>query len=298
MYFKAAPDISFLISGEGTCSLRRRYQEDFFLSRSAGLGAGFYLFPLGLSDSANASELPAPGTFDKSLGFFTEEERATLGLLCDGVFPEASSLGVVYYIETLLTAFDSNPPKIYAGGPYSGRNPFSKTGIPTKEFPKNSFVEFLPLNRVQEATWRLKIYGSRSIPGGYWNEKVAGVVIGLRDLIKTGIQNALTGADKTPDWGRTSSQFQKAVTALVVEGCFAAPEYGGNQSSQGWKLANFSGDSLPLGYSLFDESTQTYKERSDSPVSTFDENEPEKMGLVTRTFCSIITVFRGGRVYR
>jgi hypothetical protein len=263
-----------------------------------GLGAGFYLFPLGLSDSADASELAAPVVLDSSLGFFTEQERMTLGLFCDRVFPKATSLGAVYYIETLLTAFDSNPPKIYAGGPFSGRNPFSKSGVPTKEFPKNSFMEFLPLSRVQEATWRLKIYGSRSIPGGYWNEKVAGEVIGLRDLIKSGIQNAIQEDNKIPDWGRTSSHFQKTVTALVVEGCFSAPEYGGNLENQGWKLASFPGDSLPLGYSLFDESTQSYKERSDSPVSTFDKNDPRKMGVMTRIFCSVITVFRGGRVYR
>ncbi len=262
-----------------------------------GLGAGFYLLPYGLalSESASANE---GAIQDESLGFFTQEERQALGLFCDRVFPKATSLGAVCYIETLLTAFDTNPPKIYAGGPYSGRNPFSKNGAPTQEYPKNSFVEFLPLNRVQEATWRLKIYGSGSIPGGYWNEKAAGGVVGLRDLIKAGIKNATQSNDKSPDWGRASSAFQKTVSALTVEGCFSAPEYGGNQNIQGWNLSYFPGDSQPLGYSLFDETTRSYKERSDSPLSTFDEHDPRKMGFITRVFCSLIAVFQGGRVYR
>ncbi len=63
--------------------------------------------------------------------FFTPAERATLEALVDRIFPAdhdpgALALGAVSYIERLLTAFEgADPPRIYAGGPLSGRQPFA-----------------------------------------------------------------------------------------------------------------------------------------------------------------------------
>jgi hypothetical protein len=262
-----------------------------------GMGAGFYLLPYGLASSSSASAREGVGPPVTAHEFFSAEERQTLATYCDDVFPKASSFGAVVFIETLLTAFETDPPKIFAGGPFSGRSPSSKD-LPPAQVPENSFTKFLPLNRVQEAAWRLRIYGSKSIPGGYWNEKAAGPVLGLRELIKTGIQDARSDGGQPLDWGKTSSLFQKTVRTLVVEACFSAPEYGGNQRLEGWKLANFSGDSQPVGYSSFDITTQTYKEKPDSPVSAFDDQDPRKMGWVSKLFCTVITRFRGGRIYR
>src|SRR5436190_892648 len=50
-----------------------------------------------------------------NLEFFSPLERIALAKLCDSIVPGAAKLGSVNYIETLLTAFDSDPPKIYAG---------------------------------------------------------------------------------------------------------------------------------------------------------------------------------------
>src|SRR5215831_959733 len=61
--------------------------------------------------------------------FFTRSERATLEALCDRIIPPddtpgAAALGAGRYIEIMLTAFDRGTPRIYAGGPFSGRTPF------------------------------------------------------------------------------------------------------------------------------------------------------------------------------
>ena len=47
-----------------------------------------------------------------------------------------------------------------------------------------------------------------------------------------------------------------------------APEYGGNRDCVGWTLTGFDGDSQPLGYAIFDETIQDYRERPDKPLST------------------------------
>src|SRR5262245_6903803 len=61
--------------------------------------------------------------------FFTKSARKTLEALVDTIIPPdeapgAVQLGVVRYIEGMLTMFDERRPKLYAGGPYSNRNPF------------------------------------------------------------------------------------------------------------------------------------------------------------------------------
>src|SRR5437762_1379003 len=61
--------------------------------------------------------------------FFTGREFATLSALCDRVIPPdqdpgARALGAARYIERMLTAFDHRVPLVFAGGPFSNRNPF------------------------------------------------------------------------------------------------------------------------------------------------------------------------------
>src|SRR5262249_26702441 len=123
-------------------------------------------------------------------GFFTAHELATLGALCDQVIPPdqdpgASELGAPRYIESLLTAFDGGGvPRIFAGGPFSDRNPFPDyaTGTPSKLFPKNSLKSFIPLSRLEELEWRAQIFGSAAarLPK-FIDEQAGGPLIGLRD---------------------------------------------------------------------------------------------------------------------
>ena len=53
----------------------------------------------------------------------------------------------MHYIDALLSAFDVHPPRIYAGGPFSGRG-----GGHTDDFKR-----FVPLSPIQERYWRAEI---------------------------------------------------------------------------------------------------------------------------------------------
>ena len=59
--------------------------------------------------------------------WFSDEEFAVLRAVCDRLIPEdetpgAVSAGVPEYIDGLLGAFLVDPPRIWAGGPTSGRH--------------------------------------------------------------------------------------------------------------------------------------------------------------------------------
>ena len=236
-----------------------------FVGRAVFFGASVVLSPYGIlnfSETANASDLLASITAGT---FFTEAQRALLATFSESIFPGAVELGAVAYIETLMTAFDSNPPKIYAAGPYSGRNPYSKNGQVTTVFPNNSFQTFMPLTRYQEAAWRYKLYGSKGLPGGGPNDAITGKQKGLRDILTQGLDQA---AASQSGFASMSKEFRESLTELVLEGCFAAPEYGGNKGLAGWRLVQFEGDSQPLGYSMYDPNSKVYNERPESPLST------------------------------
>ncbi|HEX6839665.1 MAG TPA: hypothetical protein VF334_23970, partial [Polyangia bacterium] len=139
-----------------------------------------------------------------SSSFFSASDRRTLGALANAVLPPddapgGAALGAVEYIEALLTAFDGKTPAIFRAGPYSGRAPFSDDhGAPSANVPQNAFATLVPLDRVAERAWRLKLYGSSGVDGGGPNDAVLGPVVGLRDLVKLAITQAQAGAGSTP----------------------------------------------------------------------------------------------------
>jgi hypothetical protein len=237
-------------------------------------------------------------------GFFTPLQRLALADLCDYVFPDASKLGAVQYIETLLTAFDSTPPKIYAGGPYSGRGKDPNSN----ESATNDFQNFIPLSRYQEAAWRLKIYGDSGIPGGTPNAKLVGPQKGLRNIILQGVQQT---ALKLPEagvvvkpfpvgtlWAMLDSDCKTAIQQLTVEACFSAPEYGGNLNQEGWKRIHYRGDVAPFGYSHFDEQTQSYREDEETPVSKADPGkEADPLSFTTKVIFNVVSTFTGKVFY-
>ena len=118
----------------------------------------------------------------------------------------AAAMGAVGYIERLLTAFDVTPPALHAGGPFSGRRPGAT---------QNDFARFLPLSRVSEAGWRLRLYGSAGVSGGGPNDKVLGPVRGLRERVKQTLAMALAQhPDNDPEHsGDTARLYQ----------CFLSP---------------------------------------------------------------------------
>ena len=102
-------------------------------------------------------------------GYFSDSDAAVLNALADAIIPPddapgGSQLGVVNYIATLLTAFDSAILLfIYAGGPNSGREPFpSSTGRTVGHLPAERLRQLPPARPVADAGLEaphLRIFG-------------------------------------------------------------------------------------------------------------------------------------------
>jgi hypothetical protein len=244
--------------------------------------------------------------------FFTRDERATLEALCDRIIPPdqdpgATELGAPAYIEGLLTAFAERVPRIFAGGPFSDRNPFPnpRSGRPSRRRPRNAFRRFIPLTRIQEIRWRAEIFGSDKVPGADFNDAVVGRLTGLQEVYRKGLArvNEIAVAMAGARFARLGTDDQKRVFGLLgapgafapdprrppfidvvfqhtLEGCFAAPEYGGNRRGRGWRMVGLEGDDQPLGYSLFSRAKDGYNERPDHPMSTPNPDEVAA-GVVT-----------------
>jgi hypothetical protein len=144
--------------------------------------------------------------------------------------PGAREAGVTAYIDTLLGALRDDPPKIFAGGPWSSR--------PTPG--PDLMARFTALDPVSKIAWRHRL--SR------WQAQY-----------RTGIQtlDRLAGGDftqATPQQqdkilaAQEASHFTALLFEHTIEGLYAAPEYGGNDETAGWKEIGFPGDVQPRGY--------------------------------------------------
>lgn len=264
-----------------------------FIKALGSAGMAFILMPYKFHGAHAASE------------FFDEDQLQILSHVVNSIFPHACRLGVLIFIENLLTAFECNPPRIYAGGPFSGRRPYSKNGRPTNEFPVNEFQNFLPLTRVQEQAWKLYLYGSDGVPGGGPNDDVLGPITGLRDLMSDGL-NFLSyfPIQYLPNFvirllvRFTGSAFEDATINLTMQAILSSPEYGGNQSLAGWRMIHFEGDTQPLGYTLYDETIGDYRERPEAPVSRLDATEdPHPLSATTHAVLTALTQVRQGRKF-
>ena len=176
--------------------------------------------------------------------FLTDPERRTLAAAADRIAPPldehpgAAALGVVDYVEGLLTAFDHDPPRIHAGGPFSGRHG-----------GEASFADFLPLSRLETLAWRIRIEGTQGDPAREFN----GPVVGFQERYRTGL--AALGADFAdvdPDTQDRRLAADEAFRTLLhehtCEACYGDPVYGGNRDGAGWRAIRFAGDVQPRGY--------------------------------------------------
>jgi hypothetical protein len=178
------------------------------------------------------------------MGFLTEIERATVDAAADRLVPPvdghpgAAALGVVEYIDGLLDAFAVDPPRIWAGGPFSGRAGGAA-----------GFGDFLELSPLETLAWRTRIEGSQGIA----ERERLGPVVGWQAQYRAGL--AALGED-FPTLGpddqdaRLDAQpeFRDLLYEHVVEGAYAAPEYLGNRDLAGWRAIEFPGDVQPRGY--------------------------------------------------
>jgi hypothetical protein len=246
-------------------------------------------------------------------GFFSDAERRALGALADAVLPPddtpgGAALGAVNYIERLCTAFENSKPTVFAGGGFSGRvaTP-AADGTPSSSAPANAFATPAPLDRATEFAWRLYLYGSDGVGGGP-NDAVFGKVVGLRDVVKKIVAQAM-GMSKTPLEKLTpqalkdvlaglDADYRDTLVDLVSEAAFGAPEYGGNPGLAGWKMVHFEGDVQPLGFSWFDPSQNAYRERPDAPVSMANPSgDPDPLDDDTRAFIGQVVTLLGGKTF-
>jgi hypothetical protein len=176
--------------------------------------------------------------------WLTPEEYATLSAVCDRLIPAdqtpgAADAGVVDYIDGLLGAFSFDPPRIWAGGPFSGRHG-----------GEDGFSHFHPLTALDELAWRTRIEGSQGRPEREFN----GPVLGFQEAYRLGL--AAIGSDfatADPDEQdrrlRANPEFTDLAYEHSCEGMYGAPEYGGNRDTVGWNYIDYEGDVQPRGYS-------------------------------------------------
>jgi len=186
---------------------------------------------------------------DTTLLFFTRDEHAVIEAACERLIPAvegdpgewhpgARRLGIADYVDGLLGAFAVEPPRIWAGGPFSGR--FGGEA---------SFSEFLPLSRLEELAWRTRIEGSQGIAEREFN----GPVTGWQQEYREGL--AALGADYCDVDAATQDtrldavpEFKALLYRHACEGAYGAPEYGGNRDQLGWIAIDYPGDVQPRGF--------------------------------------------------
>lgn len=190
-------------------------------------------------------------------GLLGPEERRALATLADLVLPGAGSWGAAEYVERLLTSFDSDPPRLYAGMMGSGE-------------------DWLPMDRVRRYAWRLRIHGSESVAGP--NDALLGPVTGLRPAMLEGARQAAAqlgrGASAERVWWGLPSGFRDTFTELVLEGSLGDPVYAGNRDGAAWRAFHFEG--AMLGYGTYQPAAHSHAD------GAAGEQGPDPLGPFTR----------------
>jgi len=176
--------------------------------------------------------------------WLTEPEYATVVAACTRLVPAgpdgagAGEVGVADYIDGLLGAFSFDPPRIWAGGPTSGRHG-----------GEAGFARFHSLTALDELAWRTRIEGSRGIP----EREMNGPVLGLQERYRAGL--AALGEDfarcppeEQDERLRADPAFTELLYEHACEGMYGAPEYGGNRGGAGWRSIGYDGDVQPRGW--------------------------------------------------
>jgi hypothetical protein len=131
-----------------------------------------------------------------------------------------------------------DPPRVWAGGPFSGRHGGTA-----------GFEDFLPLGAVEELAWRTRIEGSQGRPEREFN----GPVVGLQERYTTGL--AALGDDFPTVDGEEQDRrlaadpaFQRLLYEHACEGTYGDPAYGGYRATTGWTSIRYVGDVQPRGW--------------------------------------------------
>ncbi|MCU1586790.1 MAG: hypothetical protein JWN31_283 [Frankiales bacterium] len=213
-------------------------------SRRTVLLAGA-LVPLATWIPGIAQESRALAAAGAGYRFLTEHQAATVveatARLVPGPFddpleaghPGAREADVVRYVDTLLSAFDEHPPRIFAGGPWSDRH---STG------PDHA-AHFVPLEERQLHAWRIRVAQlRRDVTAALTALDAAARADGFADFASapTPVQDYVLTAETAA---------RNVLFSLTVEGLYSLPEYGGNFAQKGWQEITWLGDVQPRGYS-------------------------------------------------
>jgi hypothetical protein len=178
--------------------------------------------------------------------WLTDVEHRTLSAVLDcvipgdGVSPGAGEAGGADYVDLLLGAFMFDPPRIWAGGPFSGRHGGDA-----------SFGHWLELGRIEELAWRMRIEGSDGHPEREFN----GPVVGWQEQYRTGLHHLGAGfVDLDPPerearlQASVGAEFRDLLFTHACESLYADPTYGGNRDGVAWAAIGFAGDVQPQGW--------------------------------------------------
>ena len=132
--------------------------------------------------------------------------------------------GAPDYIDGLLGAFLVDPPRIWAGGPTSGRHGGTA-----------AFARFHRLSALDELAWRTRIEGSRGIPEREFNGPVEGCRSATGRAWPASDPSFLSTSPprtKTSACGPSEGS-RRSLYEHCCEGMYGAPEYGGNRGGGG-----------------------------------------------------------------
>jgi hypothetical protein len=152
--------------------------------------------------------------------------------------PGAGAAGAADYADGLLGAFLVDPPRIWAGGPFSGRHG-----------GEAGFERFLELGAVEELAWRTRIEGSQGRPEREFN----GPVVGLQERYTAGLAalgEDFVDLDGDEQDARLAADpgFRALLYEHACEGTYGDPVYGGNRDGLGWRSIGHVGDTQPRGW--------------------------------------------------
>jgi gluconate 2-dehydrogenase gamma chain len=166
--------------------------------------------------------------------FLSAAQQATLGAAVARLVPasgpgdwSAADLGVVDYIDNLLSGFGRDPVTggIYPGGPYRA----SSSG-------GSGFSEFRPLTAAKTLGWRRQVFA--------WQDLYTDGLAGL-DEAAAGDFAAAPGVEQDlilHALDDAASPFFGALFDHTMEGTYSHPVYGGNRGYASWQWLGFGGD--------------------------------------------------------
>jgi hypothetical protein len=177
--------------------------------------------------------------------WLTASEHRTVAALFDllvppdGVSPGAGEVGGADYLDQLLGAFSFDPPRIWAGGPFSGRHGGDA-----------GFDRWIALRPLEELAWRMRIEGSQGLAEREFNGPVVGWQQQYRDALTIlGDDFADLDADERQARLRaTTDDFRELAFTHACESLYGDPVYGGNRDCAGWVAVGFAGDVQPRGW--------------------------------------------------